>query len=90
MSTEPVPSAELQQNKQQDAVGWNVEDLSVALPEIAHVLPGTLAVLGGHGLIIDAARPNYPGHVGAAVWKITEQGENCLLLLDFRLHGENR
>ena len=81
LATTPVPWDALRRPNHPEPRGWEASQLVAALPEIAEILDGLLAVLSGHGLIRDQGAVAYPGGVGSAVWKVTSLGRRCLLLL---------
>jgi len=76
----PLPPEERRMPNHPEPRGWEASQLAAAIPEVAEILDGLLAVLSGHGLIRDQGGLVYPGSVGPAVWRVTALGRRCLLL----------
>lgn len=75
---EPVAPEETRINQN---TGWERNDIAQAMPEFNTTLDGILAVLAGHGLLMDMGRVNYPGKVGPVIWTISPLGSRIVFLL---------
>jgi hypothetical protein len=84
INAHPVPLVELRSDRDDEPRGWQADHLVQALPRLAAILDGLIAVLAGHGLLKDMGGVTYPGSVGPAVWTISDLGRRCLFLLDRR------
>ena len=81
MDKVPTPPESLRRQPDVAAQGWELSELSAALPHLG-VLDSLLSTLSGHGLVIGLGGVTYPGNVGPPVWRITPLGQRCLFLLD--------
>lgn len=86
----PLPPDELRRPNHPEPRGWEAAQLAHALPDVAGLLDGLLAVLAGHGLIKDQGAVVYPGSTGPSVWAITDLGRRCLFLLGDDVSEEAR
>lgn len=77
LRAEPTPTANVPQSNTRS--GWNVVQLNARLPADADILPALLAVLIGHGLILDAAHATWDF---IPHYAISPLGQKCLELLD--------
>ncbi len=77
LRAEPTPDLDVSQSKTRS--GWNGVQLSERLSGSADVLPALLAVLLGHGLIVDAAHATWDF---IPHYALSPLGRKCLELLD--------
>ena len=82
INAQPIPRPEIHPHDvDEPPLGWEANYLARALPKLAEILDGLVAVLTRHGLLIDVGRANYPGNVGAAILTISRLGSRVLFLL---------
>lgn len=62
--------------------GWQLDQLVVALPNLASVMSGLLAVLVSQGLLREDRGSVLGSGIGPTSWKVTDLGRRCLFLLD--------
>ncbi|MFC6157184.1 hypothetical protein [Kribbella jiaozuonensis] len=77
LRAEPTPGADVPQSNTRS--GWNLGQLNARLPGDADILPAVVAVLAGHGLILDAAHATWDF---IPHYTISALGQRCLELLD--------
>lgn len=81
INEQAIPPTEFRPDNGLEPRGWEADYLARALPELAEVLDGLIAVLTRHGLLIDVGRVNYPGTVGPAILTVSRLGRRVLFLL---------
>ena len=64
-------------------LGWDAEQLRGALPHLALILDGLIAVLAGHGLIKNQGGKTWATVGASSQFAITDLGRRCLFRLRF-------
>ena len=78
---QPLPPPELQPHQDIEPQGWESDYLARALPEVAEIIDGLVAVLVRHGLLKEMGGVTYPGSVGPAMLTISRLGRRVIFLL---------
>jgi hypothetical protein len=81
IDAQPVPPLELRPHEDLEPQGWEVDYLARALPEVAEILDGLVAVLTRHGLLKELGGVTYPSSVGPAMLTISRLGQRLVFLL---------
>lgn len=81
LAVRPLPPEELWGRPGEAPRGWDRAQLGEALPEVAPVLDGLLAVLEGYGLVRPQTDSTWAGVAALAQHAITPLGRRCLFLL---------
>lgn len=81
IDAQPVPPLESRPHKDLEPQGWEANYLARALPEVAEILDGLIAVLARHGLLKEIGGVTYPGSVGPAMLTISRLGQRLVFLL---------
>lgn len=80
----PTPPDDVRRDTQVDSPGWEVGEIKDALPTIG-VVDALVATLSRHGLLVTVGGGvTYPGGSGPPIWRVSDLGRRCLLLLSER------
>lgn len=80
LGTHPEPPRDYLRPGIDSTLGCEIHHLARALPGLADVLDGLIAVLAGQGLVRDVSGTT-TGTIGPRLWAITPLGRRCLFLL---------
>lgn len=81
INEQPTPPPEFRPGYDHKPIGWEPDYLAKALPELAGILAGLIAVLIRHGLLKQLGGTTYPGATGPAMLTISRLGHRVLFLL---------
>lgn len=81
INAQPIPPLEFRPHQDLEPQGWEADYLARALPEVAEIIDGLVAVLARHGLLKEMGGVTYPGSVGPAMLIISRLGRRVVFLL---------